>query len=346
MADQSEWYDYRKLNSYNALWSFVSGPRSIGKTWGAKRDIVKAGLDDEYQAAWVRRTKTEMDPAKVEFFGAAAPIYPGYEFRTDGPAGQIREFYGDENEPGPWRTIVRFIPLSTSSQVKGTEFPKVRKIVYDECFTELGASYLTEEVERLRGLWQTIGRSRLNEKSGKVDVKALLLGNARTLDNPWFLEYDFDGEREWQKGRETDGDVVLHLVDASKYVRRVGESTYGKVLGTQSLDYNEGRYFMPDGGLVVSERDPQSRPFGTLVSERGTFGLWDLPRARGMYVTVGPLNDKHAPVFTFEPMMVRPGVPLVDHSHYIRQEVRRQYRRGSIFLVTNAAMAARYALAK
>lgn len=334
-----EWYDYRAINSRNALWRIVAGPRSIGKTYGAKRDAVKRAIATGAQTLWVRRSRTELTPAKAGFFDSIAPLYPGFDFRVEGDAGQVKM------DGNTWKTIIRFAALSVASQLKGTEFPEVGTIVYDECFADPGMRYLEGELERLRNLWVTVNRSR-TDKAGRAQVKVLLLGNVTALDNPYFLEWSFNADNEWQKGHDTSGDVVLHLVDAKRYVRRVGETVYGKVLGTAAIDYGNGDYFLPDGGFVVDDRPADSKPFATLVTLRGTFGLWGAADYSSMFVTVGPLADGGAPVVAFEPLAGAPGIHVLDGTHYIRKEVRRHYKRGSMFLVGPGAMAARQALAR
>jgi hypothetical protein len=338
-----EWYDYRAILSRAALVSIVSGPRSLGKTFGAKRDAVKRFLATGKQTMWLRRSLTSLRPAKAGFFDGIAYLWAGFEFRVEGDDGLIKTD-GDE-----WQTVIRFAALSTASQLKGTEFPLVDWIVYDECFAdeELGERYLVEETKRLVNLLITVNRARVSmRRNGKSNTRMLLLGNAITLDNPHFLFWGFDGTREWQKGSVTGGDVVMHLVDASKYERRVSEGIYGKILGSEVLGYAEGDYFRPDGGLVVEKRSGDSTPFCTLVTERGVFGVWLTPDYRQMFVTVGPLADTDKPVVAFEMKMVRPGVPYAEPRKFIRSEVRRHYKRGSLFLVGPAAMAARQALAK
>lgn len=346
MANQKpvyEWYDYRAILSRSALVSIVSGPRSIGKTFGAKRDAVKRFLATGRQTMWLRRNLTSLRPGKQGFFDGIAYLWPGFEFRVEGDDGQIRTD-GDD-----WQTVIRFGALSTASQLKGTEFPDVDWIVFDECFAdeELGERYLVEETKRLVNVMITINRARVSMKrGGKSQTRILMLGNAISLDNPHFLFWGFDGTREWQKGSVTGGDVVMHLVDASKYERRVSKAIYGNILGTSVLGYAEGQYFRPDGGLVVPKRREDSKPFCTLVTERGVFGIWLTPDYQMLFVTVGPLADQNTPTVTFEMGMVRPGVPFAEPRKFIRSEVRRHYKRGSLFLVTSAAMAARQALAK
>lgn len=333
-----EWYDARAIKSRNALISIVGGPPSIGKTYRFKRDTVESAIRTGRQVMWVRRTVIELTFAKSGFFDSIAPEHPGYDFRVEGNEGQVRQ------DAGEWRTIVRFTALSTSYQMKGTEYPLVDTIVYDECFAAPGARYLVDEPEKLRRLWITVNRSRKG-RDGRAEVHIYMLGNPIELDNPYFLEWGFNESREWQKGAGTGGDVVLHLVDASKYERRVGETLYGKALGTAQADYAGGVYFLPDGGYVVDERPGDSKPFATLVTMRGTFGLWEAADYMRMYVTPGPLAAA-VPVVAFEPLAVHPGVILADGKHFIRKTARRHYRQGSLFLVGQSATAARQALAR
>lgn len=338
MSATFEWYDYRAIRSRNALISIVAGPRSIGKTYGLKVDEVDKAIRNDRQIMWVRRNLVELTLAKSGFFDTIAPRYPGFDFRVEGNAGQVR------TDGGKWRTIVRFISLTVAHQAKGTEFPLVDTIVYDECFAPPGARYLPGEVDVVRELWITVNRQRTG-RDGRARTRLYLLGNPLALDNPYFLEWGFDSSREWQKGTGTGGDVVLHLVDASKYEPRVVETVYGKALGIAQTGHAEGAYFRPDGGYVVENRPADSRPFATLVTLQGTFGLWQSADFQTMYVTPGPLAADTAPVVAFEPMAVQPGIILADHQHLIRKASRRHYRRGSMFLVGQGAMLARKALA-
>lgn len=339
-GDLFEWYDYRPIESRNALWNIVAGPRSIGKTFGKKIRRVEKGVKTGSQTLWLRRNLTELRPAKSGFFDAMSHEYPLYDFRVQGDEGQVKM------DGETWVTLVRFAALSTAYQLKGTEFPDVDEIVYDECFAEPKengepGTYLPDEVQKLRSLWITINRNR-QDRNGKAKTKVYLLGNVTALDNPWFLEYGFTAEREWQRS----GDVILHLVDASKYERRVLDTMYGTALGTVAKDYAEGKYFVDTGGLIIDARPGDSRPFATLVTLRGTFGVWEAADYEAMYVTPGPLADVNTPTIAFEPLAVRPGVILADMQSFVRREIRRHYRRGSMFLVTPAAAPARQALAR
>ena len=337
-APVREWYDYRAIRSRNALISIVAGPPSIGKTYGAKLDAIKLGVLAERQTMWLRRSLTELNPAKDGFFDSVANEYAGFDFRVNGNVGEMRM------DGGAWRPNIRFAALSVSYQMKGTEFPDVDTIVYDECFAPPGGRYLVDELAKLRRLWITVNRGRVDRR-GRARTKLLLLGNPERLDNPYFLEWRFDASREWQKGYGTGGDVVLHLVDPDRYVHRVTESIYGGAMGSAAIDYAAGAYFLPDGGYVVPERPGDSKPIATLVTLNGVFGLWEAAGWDALYVTVGPLAADR-PLIAFEPLAVTPGVILADAQHHLRKLARRYYRQGAVRFVNPAAQLAQAALAR
>lgn len=344
MSAQSvrEWYDYRKMNSYNALIGIVAGPPRIGKTYGAKRDAVRDALRTGRQAIWLRRSLTELNPAKDGFFDSIAGEYPGYEFKVSGYHGMARLLGSDED----WFTIIRFVALSVSYQMKGTEFPSVDRIIYDECFTPPGGRYLEDELEKLKRLWFTVNSSRVG-RDGRAAVRILMLGNPLELDNPYFLEWYFHGQAEWQKGAETGGDVVLHLINPDRYERRITRSIYGGAISEVDIEYAGGRYFEDDRGMVVPKRPQDSKPLCTLVTLRGTFSLWESADWRLLYVDPTPLHEGLGkPVVAFEPMAVGVDVVLADANHYLRKCVRRHYKGGAARFVTQRALAARQAIAR
>jgi len=339
-AKVREWYDYRALRSRNALINIVAGPPRIGKTFGAKLDACTLGIEHERQTVWVRRTLTELNPAKDGFFDSVADRWPTIDFRVEGNRGQIRE--GKD----VWRTIVRFTAISISYQIKGTEYATADKIVYDECFAPPGGRYLEDEVSKLRRLWFTINNNRTG-RGGRAKTRVDMLGNPLELDNPYFLEWGFDASREWQKGVDTGGDVVLHLVDPSKYERRITRSIFGGAISEADIEYAEGDYFTDDRGLVVDKRPADAKPIATLATMRGAYSLWEASDWSAMYVEPFPLAEGLGKLtVAFEPLAVGPGVAYADHQHFVRKFARRYYRKGGARFVTQRALAARQALAR
>lgn len=336
-----EWYDYRALRSRDALINIVAGPPRIGKTFGAKLDACKRGIETDRTTVWLRRTLTELNPAKDGFFDSVAYQFPDVDFRVQGNRGDIKEAGG-----GAWRNVVRFTALSIAYQIKGTEYPTADRIVYDECFAPPGGRYMEDEVAKLRRLWFTINNNRMGN-DGRARTRIDMLGNPLELDNPYFLEWGFDGTREWQKGQDTGGDVVLHLVDPTKYEQRITRSMFGGAIGEGDIDYARGVYFADDRGMVVKKRPADAKPMATLVTLRGTYSLWEAADWSAMFVEPFPLTDGLGKLtVAFEPLAVEPGVVYADAQHFVRKFARRYYRNGGARFVGQRALAARQALAR
>jgi hypothetical protein len=236
--------------------------------------------------------------------------------------------------------------LSIAFQVKGTEYANADRIVYDECFTPPGGRYLEDEVAKLTRLWFTINNNRTG-RDGRALTRIDLLGNPLELDNPYFLAWGFDGSREWQKGAVTGGDVVLHLVDPSKYERRITRSIFGGAISEADIEYAAGAYFADDRGLVVDKRPADAKPMVTLATMRGVYSLWEAADWSAMYIEPFPLAEGLGKMtVAFEPLAVGPGVVYADAKHFMRKFARRYYRKGGARFVTQHALASRQALAR
>ena len=73
--------------------------------------------------------------------------------------------------------------LSTAQNLKGSNFEKVKYIIFDEYLIESGQRhYLPNEVDNFLGLIETLARMR--------EVKIFMLANAVSTTNPYFLYFD------------------------------------------------------------------------------------------------------------------------------------------------------------
>lgn len=70
------YYDGTKLLSYNALFSFIIGGRSIGKSYWFKRKAVKDFLKHGFQFIYVRRYKEELQKTIHSFFNDISHEFP------------------------------------------------------------------------------------------------------------------------------------------------------------------------------------------------------------------------------------------------------------------------------
>lgn len=119
------YYDGSKAISYNALFNFIIGGRSIGKTYYFKRQVIRDFIKKKKQFIYLRRYKTEFkgdDGNKIESFFDDVK----WEFENHNFCVKAGKFYIDGEIAG------FYMPLSTSSIFKSVPFPNVATILFDE----------------------------------------------------------------------------------------------------------------------------------------------------------------------------------------------------------------------
>ena len=83
-----DYYSFDKLLSYNAVFNFVVGARGYGKTYGAKKIVIRNYLRDRSQFVYLRRYQEEIK-GKFSFFSDIAQEFPDVAFRINGNEAQV-----------------------------------------------------------------------------------------------------------------------------------------------------------------------------------------------------------------------------------------------------------------
>ena len=123
------YFSYKRILSYNALLNFIIAERGSGKTYGATKIVVNDFLKNHNEFVYIRRYKSELQKGCKKFF---EPVIINGEFEGHSLYNKGYTFYIDEEVAGYGVT------LSTAQQLKGTNFSKVKYIVFDEFLIEEG----------------------------------------------------------------------------------------------------------------------------------------------------------------------------------------------------------------
>lgn len=97
------YYSFSNVLSYGGVFNMVMGARGLGKTYGAKKIVIKNAINKGQQFIYLRRYKTELK-GRASFFADIADEFPDEEFRVEGQFA--RRKVGER-----WETIGYFIPL-------------------------------------------------------------------------------------------------------------------------------------------------------------------------------------------------------------------------------------------
>ena len=240
MSKEIEFYDYNRIKSYNALFNFILSPRGNGKTYGAKRFVIKRFLKYGEQFIYVRRYKTEFKKLKL-FFDDIRNEFPGVKFEVKGKTFFINEKVGGYA-----------IALSTSQTEKSTAYPNVTSIIFDEFIIDKShIKYLPNEVEVFLDLFETVARFREN-------VRAYFLANKVTLVNPYFKYFDCIPKRENRFSTFKDGEIVVEQFTSESFIDMKKKTRFGRLIsGTKYGDYAIDNKSLRDSNTFICKDKPK-----------------------------------------------------------------------------------------
>lgn len=262
------WYDKSALLSHNKILNMVLSNRGGGKTFNMTRWAIDDFLKKKAQCVWVRRYQTEVDEVikNGKFFDAVREYYPNVELKIDGNIGYING-----------EVAIYFIALSTSRQLKSNNYPFVNKIVYDEFIIDKGrVTYLKNEVEVFLDLYETIARTRDN-------VRAVLLANAITIVNPYFLF--FNVKPNANKRFTVKGQICIELFTDSEFIDAKKRSRFGQLVnGTRYADYAIDNEWLLDNDMFVEKKTARAEFMLGMKYNGIMYGFWVDYRAGLIFV--------------------------------------------------------------
>lgn len=307
MTRQFSYYNYSKLDSFNATFNFVVGARGLGKTWGAKRKVIAKGIKTGEQFIYVRRYKNELATAARTFVADIANEFPDHHFRMNGSLFQFATAESfEEKKDRKWITIGFFIALSTSQMQKSVAFPNVKTIIYDEFIIERGAlHYLPDEVTIFTNFYSTVDRY-------QDKTRVYFLANSVSIMNPYFIDYDIVPNPDKEFVGKSDGFIMAHFPNADDFTSEVYETRFGKFI--KDSDYSQyavGNTFSDNNDAMLAIKDPKARYQFTLECHNGSFSVWynmfeneyfvqsKLPKVEEIFTLLPEKMDTHKRLMTF-----------------------------------------------
>lgn len=250
------YYDPNKTLSRQRLFNFVIGARGCGKTYGAKKTVIKKFLRSGKQFVYLRRYETEMPAAEMRnFFDDIGVEFQDVEFRSYNGLFRIN------NEIAGW-----YFALSKATMLKSIPFPNVDLIIFDEFIIETGVyHYLPNEVRTFLECYSTISRDR--------DVTVLFLSNAITMTNPYFLYFNIQFE-QGQTLKLTPF-ISVEILKNQEYTDHVKQTKFGQLIAeTEYGQYNIENKFLLDTNDFIGNMPPRAAYICTFIVENKEFGYY------------------------------------------------------------------------
>ena len=212
-----------KTLSYNAPMTIAVGGNSIGKTYSFTYQGVKEFIKTGKQFGWIRRYAPELKKASSNFFDDLIEHdeFPGYIFKTDKERGYIAKKPSGKAKPD-WQVCCHFFALSMQGSYKGTAYPKIKRLIFDEYIREVKTppGYLYDDIGKLMKLWKTVGRKR-------NDCQLYLLSNAVDLVNPAFLWLGITDEPKPGYSWHNNKTVLLHHIKDAAFAQSERDTLVG-----------------------------------------------------------------------------------------------------------------------
>lgn len=254
------WYNYDRINSYNATLNFILTNRGFGKTFGAKCNVIKKFIKKGEQFVYVRRYKTELND--IHKFFDSPDLRKKFKTHTFEVKGKT--FYIDGKIAG------YAIALSTSQKLKSVDYPFVTTIIFDEFIVDKGCiRYLTNEVDVFLDLFETIARKRNN-------VKAYLLANNVSIVNPYFTYFDVTPKKTERFTIARDGELVIEMCTDTVFINEKLETKFGKLIkGTKYADYSIYNNSLRDSEVFIEKRPKRNTsPVMSITYNAETAMVW------------------------------------------------------------------------
>ena len=267
--DTKVYYDFGILDSYGAMFNMVVGVRGNGKTYGAKYKAIKNFLKYGSQFVYLRRYRDELHTFST-FFNDISDRFPDYEFRCIGRNAQCRRRC--DNDEYPWKIMGYAVALSTAQQLKGTSYPLVTSIIFDEFIIEKGLNrYLPNEVQALLNFYNTVDR--YNDR-----VRVYFLANAVSIANPYFVHFGIDISSKIRT--YFNRYVAVEFCGSYDYINEVEKSRFGAFIRQVDSEYAEyvmDNSFNDNGTTFIEKKHPEMIHVFNIEVKSGQFSVWMHP---------------------------------------------------------------------
>lgn len=312
-------WDINLVNTKQRNLNFILGERGVGKTFTTLEWCVKRALKYDEEFVYMRRYESELKD--VDSLLSPLPLYSTdpliqeTSFKVKG-----NDFYADDRIIGHW------IALSTSNHLKGTAFPKVKYLIYDEFLAESGVTReLKKEMFKFYNVLETLFRMR--------DFKCFLLANTTSFmccyKNSLRLQLPFGGNEFWYHPTKS---ILVQLTNNTPYREAKRQTPVGKIIeGTDYAEYSINNKFYIDSNTFIKKRSGSHYEILNFVYKNIKFGLFVSKKSREMIIDYSKNKDRTDYVIKDEEMSDEGCMILAKSSHPVFRYMRNYYNYSNLY---------------
>lgn len=318
----TKFYNFAKLDSYNAFYNVAVGGRGIGKTFGRKRKAIRDAIKSGAQFIYLRRYKEELQLAKETFFIDVQHEFPSHDFVTRGKIAYMAPVATRDDKKRKWEVIGFFVALSQAQSYKGVDFSLVKTIIFDEFILEKTAThYLPNEAILFNNFYSTVDRY-------KGKTKAYFLANSVVITNPYFIYYKIDPDKKNESGFlkvDNRGFMMCHFIDSEEFKEEVYQTDFGHfIAGSEYADYAVGNQFHDNHKSLIGNKPSSAKYLFTLEVSEGMYSVWYDSKSNKYYWQEN--RPKSEQLFTLDAEHMKEGKTLLTFNDKPLQMLRAAFR--------------------
>lgn len=285
MSNDAWFWDIEHTASYNCLFNYIVGMRGGGKTFNFLRRSIKRFInspkEDRKQIIYLRRHKEELKKVTTRKNATLfddiikEDKFPGHELKAEGDT-----LYCDEEVMG------YAVSLSTASKLKSIPFRDVWDIVFEEFIIDNLKiyHYLPDEINKFFDLYTTIARP---GHPGRHPVQVWFLGNAVTINNPYFAYFKLSMPDKGKILRfGSTKDILVENVYNAALSQNIINSRFGQLVkGSHYSDYAYRNEWLKDDTRFVEKKTRRSKYYMSLRYKDTWLGIWYDPLQMIFYIS-------------------------------------------------------------
>ena len=322
-------YDPSAVLGSGCAINVVTGARSFGKTYGWKKQCIKAYLNKGWTWGYLRTFDQEIKDIIADgneaFFSDIMrnDEFPGYKFRCMGRLMQVGKI-GKDGEVDKWETMGQFLALTKAQSYKGKAVANMHYLIFDEFIRETRIPpYPKNCVEQLLNLWETLDR-----REDRVTI--VMLANAADVVNPYFIAWRITPPPVGRTKRVPVGKSQIFVQNcwSKKFEQAADQSNIGQLTaGSAYAAYAQMNQFRNDDDTFIEKRPKRCMCRQNIKWGRNVFSVWcSMDMDGALYVCDGECIDK--PTYALLREDMTPDVEMIERNEPILKAWARFFRRG------------------
>ena len=278
----------------------ITSSRGTGKTYGVAQRVVETARTGGGKFIWLRRWGPQILKARTPVGNPFSRLNmdKGWNVQAFSVSADMVAFYdAGQNERGKMAPDGDLLGVGTSlsalANVRGMDFSGFDAIVFDEYIPLTTERTLANEFTAFLDFYETVNRNR--ELQGMYPVKAVLLGNANQLANPYYIGWDFMSTAvKMIRGKQ----MIYRTPDKSRAMIILQDSPISRRKMQTGLYKNAPQDFIEmaiNNAFYIDPTRVASRPlieFDYLCSI-GDIGMYRHKSRREFYICRAPQNRVH-----------------------------------------------------